>query len=228
MAPVGVGLLATVFLFWFATHATASGPEPMTRYHWTVMSAQTSGSGFAVAQGIVATNAHVVRGLAVGKRVRLLAPAPQRHRVRGRLLAVSPNMDLALIAVSASDMFVASERVQRLKAGTRVFAVGARINRGHARVQFSSGQMRTGQIVIRSYGPGGMARFGEIGPGFSGGPVFDAKGRLVGMVSAVTQAPVGRAGMNDAFLISAIALTTETRRLLGSFEMSAAGPARIP
>jgi S1-C subfamily serine protease len=51
-----------------------------------------------------------------------------------------------------------------------------------------------------------------IRQGFSGGPVFDGGGDLVGMVAALRPKGSG----SDAFILTADAVRAEARRLLGA------------
>ena len=86
-------------------------------------------------------------------------------------------------------------------------------------------------------GPGLVARLPGARPGFSGGPLLDGRGRLVGMVTALRPAPRRRraaaapaarpppaAGV-EAFALRAAAVRAEVRRLLAPAATEPASPA---
>ena len=82
------------------------------------------------------------------------------------------------------------------------------------------------QAEIAAFGPGLIATLPGARPGFSGGPLLDRRGRLVGMVTALRPARSARvvrsAGSGgpagdavEAYALRAAAIRAEVRRLLG-------------
>ena len=66
-------------------------------HHAVVLNGKLIGSAFLLGRDLAITNRHVVRGLRPGGAVVLLASGAGGGRVEGRLIAVSPRMDLALL-----------------------------------------------------------------------------------------------------------------------------------
>ena len=163
-----------------------------------VMKEQALGSGFLVdAQGHVVTNAHVVDG-ATTVKVRLADDREMRARVVGKddrldvaLLALeSPPKDLPVVSLGSSDA---------LRVGEYVVAIGN---------PFGLGNTVTMGIVSakgRTIGAGPYDDFiqtdASINPGNSGGPLFDLRGQVVGINTAIN--PNGK-GIGFAIPIDAV------------------------
>ena len=150
-----------------------------------------SGEGSGVVldrRGIILTNNHVVEGTT---RVNVAFTQAHRSRVlRGEVIGVAPERDLAVIRVDATDLVpisVGSSAALRL--GDGVVAIGFPLGLG--------GPTVTQGIVSgldRNVEPGGGARLrgllqtdAAINPGNSGGPLVDLAGRLVGINTAVAR-----------------------------------------
>lgn len=98
-----------------------------------------------------------------------------------RLLARSPRMDLALLAVPPVFEPV-PQAAAPVRAGDRLWAAGSPA----AGAAVSSGEVLRPAVHLPGHGPGFTARLGAL-LGYSGGPAVDAEGRLVGMVTALPQ-----------------------------------------
>ncbi|RKU16433.1 hypothetical protein C6503_12455 [Candidatus Poribacteria bacterium] len=150
----------------------------------------STGSGFFVDRGIIATNLHVVEGVFSGyvKRV----GTDKTYRIEG-IVAMDTRQDLALIKVSDVDApalsLGGSDKVQ---VGESVYVAGNPI--GFLEGTFSNGivsgvrEFRVGSQRIQITAP--------ISEGSSGGPVLNSNGEVIGVaVSTIT------AGQNLNFAI---------------------------
>lgn len=152
------------------------------------------GSGFIVdASGIVITNNHVIDGAAEVK-VKLSDGAERMARVLGR----DPKTDLAVLRIEGGGRFqpVGWGDSDAVRVGESVFAVGS---------PFGLGNSVTAGIVSargREIGAGPYDDFlqvdAAINSGNSGGPLFDARGRVVGVNTAIFSPSGGNVGIGFA------------------------------
>ena len=212
--------------------AGSAGPSrTFLDYHASVHNGSVTGSAFAVAEGIAVTNAHVVRGRAPGATVQLVSSAPNGTSVVGRILAVSSRMDVAVLRIPAGFLPVVSGLSDTPVSGARVVAAGidAAGGRSAGTRLTIAGQVVTPRIDVAQFGPGLIAQIPGVRPGFSGGPVLDGQGRLVGMLAAIrggsvpAQSASGfaprsapRVRAEEAYVLRGADLGAEIRRLLGT------------
>jgi len=132
------------------------------------------GSGVIwAAAGLILTNAHVVRGPSA-------VVLSTGQRFDARLLARDPEADLAALAIGAGGLPAAvTGDARALRAGEIVLAVGHPLGIDSA---------VTAGVVHAA--PRGPARFIEsdlaLLPGNSGGPLADARGRVVGINAMIS------------------------------------------
>ncbi|MDT3679092.1 MAG: DegQ family serine endoprotease [Burkholderiaceae bacterium] len=154
------------------------------------------GSGFIVgSDGIILTNAHVVRD-ADSVRVKLA----DRREYSAKVLGVDPATDVAVLKIDAKNLpTVQLGESERLHVGDYVLAIGS---------PFGFEESATSGIVSAK----GRALPGDsyvpfiqtdvaVNPGNSGGPLFDAGGRVVGINSQIYSRTGGYEGLSFAIPI---------------------------
>lgn len=146
------------------------------------------GSGFIIREdGYIITNSHVVQG-------EIEVSVTVYERVEGRLerttyekvqiVAINPFIDLALLKIDPKELGqtkltkVYLGRIEELKQGARVFAVGAPLG-----LDFTVTQGSISSVNRESEGKVYVQIDASINPGNSGGPLFNEKGEVVGVNS---------------------------------------------
>jgi hypothetical protein len=137
------------------------------------------GSGFAIsADGRIATSLHVIAGMA---RPRVTLASGETFDDIA-VLAFDPLRDLAVLKVAASGLRpLPLGESRRLAVGQRVLALGA--------PQALSGTATAGILsAIRPHprlpGATRLQTDAAVNPGSSGGPLLDARGRVIGVVAS--------------------------------------------
>jgi serine protease Do len=143
----------------------------------TIRTAQSLGTGFIVrSDGWIATNLHVVIG---GPRVRVTL-RDQRELDVVEVLAASPEYDLALVRVDARGLrTVAIGDSDAIRPGDPVVAIGNPLGLEDtvSNGLVSARRKINGFEVLQVSAP--------IAPGSSGGPLFNERGEVVGIATAV-------------------------------------------
>ena len=152
----------------------------------------TAGSGFVVdPQGYVLTAGHV----AMRKDFSVSARGPDGRIYSGRVVDVRPGYDMALVKLSGfQGVAVRPSASVCLRPGDPIFSVG----KPHAQGDTA----RFGQVEAMSFGravayqgfgyPDAMVLRMDTKKGESGGPVFNQRGELVGMVVSTLSDGNGR------------------------------------
>ncbi|MDI1340034.1 DegQ family serine endoprotease [Polaromonas sp.] len=160
------------------------------------MPTRGQGSGFIVsADGIILTNAHVVRG---AKEVTV--KLTDRREFRARVLGADPKTDVAVLKIDAANLpVVALGKTSELKVGEWVLAIGS---------PFGFENTVTAGVVSakgRSLPDDSSVPFIQtdvaINPGNSGGPLFNARGEVVGINSQIYSRSGGYQGVSFAIPI---------------------------
>ncbi len=157
------------------------------------------GSGFIVSpDGYILTNAHVIEK-ATDVRVRL----PDRREFTGKVIGSDARTDVAVLKIDARNLpTVKTGDSQRLRPGEWVVAIGS---------PFGLENSVTAGVVSaksRALGPqNGIVPFIQtdvaVNPGNSGGPLFNLRGEVVGINSAIFSGSGGYQGVSFATPIDA-------------------------
>jgi serine protease Do len=131
-----------------------------------------AGAGIVWAPGLIVTTAHVLRG------PRVLVRGADRRRVEGAVVAGDRAADLALVRVPGLELPVATwTGDDPLPVGSLLVALGHPLG--------VSGAVTRGIVhAVGALTPGGRAWIQadlKLAPGNSGGPLADARGRVVGV-----------------------------------------------
>jgi S1-C subfamily serine protease len=167
------------------------------------------GSGFAVASNRVVTNAHVVElaarypdNVVVG-----VVPSEGERSVQGRLIAVDPARDLALIEFGEIRLPPLTLYSGPVEDGEALVSLGYPGNVDLATAQSAADFIRPLSPVRTQGNYSGARTLGGtqvllhtagIARGNSGGPLLDRCGRVIGVNSAITRADDGDAGFGFA------------------------------
>ncbi len=175
--------------------AIASDPDVLgaaasvVRVLGTACGLGVEGSGWAVAPGLIATNAHVVAG-----SDDTTITTQEGTEMEATAVYYSPARDLALLRVGAELPTLPISG--RNEAGASAAVLGYPENGPYAVEPARIGETRS-TVSEDSYGNGPITRTiialaGDVRSGNSGGPLVDSRGQVVGVVFAATTG--GRAG----------------------------------
>jgi serine protease Do len=153
-----------------------------------IKSPSALGSGFIIREdGHIVTNAHVVQGetqLTVTVFHKVEGAIEKKVYEKVKILSVNPVVDVALLQIEASELGdtrltkVFLGDAEELKVGQSVFAVGApqglerTVTEG---IVSTTNRERQGMVYIQTTA--------QVNPGNSGGPLFNRKGEVVGIVA---------------------------------------------
>jgi S1-C subfamily serine protease len=219
-APTNTGSAPPVILA-----APAAITDPLV-LNITVVTPRTVGSAFPLDRGVLATAAHLVPGLAPGDSVVVRSGGPGGPMAEAMLLAVSRELDLALLRPPHDLPLSPPPPDAGVTAYAAVVAAGSVPARDPAIVAHPrriSGATTGETLRIAGVGHGLIAHLPGVTQGFSGGPVLDERGGLVGMIVAIRRHPASgsafapnqlRSAQTEAFVLPAALIRREAGRLL--------------
>jgi len=155
------------------------------------------GSGFIIsADGLVITNAHVVRDASA-----VTVTLNDRREFKAKVLGLDPATDIAVLRINAKDLpSVTLGDSDRLQVGDYVLAIGT---------PYGFDETATSGIVSATHRPlpnDPYVQFiqtdAAVNPGNSGGPLFNAKGEVVGINAQILSHGGGFEGLSFAIPIN--------------------------
>ena len=148
---------------------------------------QGQGSGFITrANGLIFTNAHVVRGAD-----RVNVTLPDGRRFQGTVLGGDPLTDVAVVKVVAENLPVANlGNSDQLRPGEWAIAIGNPFGLNNT---VTAGIISAVDRTDANIGEGQRVPYiqtdAAVNPGNSGGPLISAAGEVIGMNTAIRKAP---------------------------------------
>jgi serine protease Do len=154
------------------------------------------GSGFIVgADGIIMTNAHVVKDAN-----EVVVKLTDRREFKAKVLGSDPKTDVAVLKINASNLPVVTlGSVDNLRVGEWVLAIGAPFgfeNTVTAGVVSAKGRSLPDDSAVPF-----IQTDVAVNPGNSGGPLFNARGEVVGINSQIYSQSGGYQGVSFAIPI---------------------------
>jgi serine protease Do len=154
------------------------------------------GSGFIVgADGIILTNAHVVKDA-----TEVMVKLTDRREFKAKVLGSDPKTDVAVLKINAANLPVVSlGSSDNLRVGEWVLAIGAPFgfeNTVTAGVVSAKGRSLPDDSAVPF-----IQTDVAVNPGNSGGPLFNARGEVVGINSQIYSQSGGYQGVSFAIPI---------------------------
>jgi serine protease Do len=154
------------------------------------------GSGFIVgADGIIMTNAHVVKDA-----TEVMVKLTDRREFKAKVLGSDPKTDVAVLKINASNLPVVTlGNSDNLRVGEWVLAIGAPFgfeNTVTAGVVSAKGRSLPDDSAVPF-----IQTDVAVNPGNSGGPLFNARGEVVGINSQIYSQSGGYQGVSFAIPI---------------------------
>lgn len=171
------------------------------------------GSGVIVSpEGYILTNNHVIEGADS-----LLVKLPDDRELAARLVGADPKTDVAVIKVEGTGLpFAVLGDSDKLRVGDIVFALGNPLDVGQtATMGIVSATGRRGlDLLARGDGDPGYEDFiqtdAAINVGNSGGALVDARGRLVGVNTAIMTTSRGNIGIGFSIPVNLAAFVMKS------------------
>jgi serine protease Do len=169
-------------------------PGHKARPHTTPMRGE--GSGFIVSHdGIILTNAHVVKDAS-----EVTVKLTDRREYRAKVLGTDPKTDIAVLKIDGKDLpVVTMGSIANLQVGEWVLAIGSPFgfeNTVTAGVVSAKGRSLPDDSAVPF-----IQTDVAVNPGNSGGPLFNARGEVVGINSQIYSRTGGYQGVSFAIPI---------------------------
>ena len=209
------------FLEFFRRFQQGQGQRPGNgRGNQQEMPTRGQGSGFIVSNdGIILTNAHVVKD---AKEVTV--KLTDRREFRAKVLGSDPKTDVAVLRIDAKNLPVVTlGRTSDLRVGEWVLAIGSPFgfeNTVTAGVVSAKGRSLPDDSAVPF-----IQTDVAVNPGNSGGPLFNARGEVVGINSQIYSRSGGYQGVSFAIPIDLAARVKDQIVATGKVEHARLGVA---
>jgi serine protease Do len=162
-----------------------------------------SGSGFIIGEnGRILTNAHVVKGAD-----RITVTLSDNREFRAKVLGLDESTDIALLEIDAKGLpVVRMGDSDAVEVGEWVLAIGAPFGMSYTATQGIISA--TGRQLRERYVPF-IQTDAAVNPGNSGGPLFNARGEVIGINSQILSGSGGYIGLS-------FAIPSNTAKLIAS------------
>jgi S1-C subfamily serine protease len=194
------------------------------------------GSGFVIdGKGEIVTNAHVVLQNEGGSGARareVYVQFADGNQVRARIVGTDPDADAALLRVDGGGVTLRPLPLgssARLRVGEPVAAMGSPFGeRQSLSVGVISGLDRTIESLTRFQISGAIQTDAAINRGISGGPLLDARGRVVGINAQTSPDGAGGSGVGFAVPIDLVKRSLTQLRAEGKAKYAFVGVSTVP
>jgi S1-C subfamily serine protease len=181
------------------------------------------GSGFVIAgNGEIATNAHVVtdtEGGAVKRARSVFVQFLDGNQVPATIVGADPDADVALIKVKPDGLKLRPLPLgtsANLVVGAPVAAIGSPFGEAQSlSIGVISGLDRTIESLTQFQIPGAIQTDAAINRGNSGGPLVDARGRVLGINSQIRSSSGGGEGVGFAVPVDSVKRSLDELRRTG-------------
>jgi serine protease Do len=155
-----------------------------------------SGSGFIIgANGRILTNAHVVKDAD-----QIMVTLSDNREYKAKLLGLDERTDVALIEIEAKGLpTVVLGDSDRIEVGEWVLAIGAPFGMSYTATQ---GIVSATERSLRETYVPFIQTDAAVNPGNSGGPLFNARGEVIGINSQILSGSGGYMGLSFAIPIN--------------------------
>ena len=192
------------------------------------------GSGFVVdSKGFVATNAHVVtNGQRLSRARQVFVDFADGNRVPARIVGTDPNADVALLKVDPAGLSLTPlelGRLDDLRVGEPVAAIGSPFGEEQSLSVGVISALDRNIESLTDFGIGDAIQTdAAINRGNSGGPLLNARGRVIGINAQIKTESGDGAGVGFAIPVDIVRRSIESLRDDGEAEYGYLGVSTQP
>ena len=192
------------------------------------------GSGFVLdAQGFIATNAHVVtNGPRLARAREVFVDFADGNRVPARIVGTDPNADVALLKIAPKGLSLtplALGDIDELKVGDPVAAIGSPFGEEQSLSVGVISALDRNIESLTDFGIGDAIQTdAAINRGNSGGPLLNARGRVIGINAQIKTETGEGAGVGFAIPVDTVRRSLDSLREDGEVEYGYLGVSTQP